>query len=135
MTLHVTHTTRIRDLQWKFNRLYPYLKIEFFSKPHGWSQRTGDAFRFNPDFRIHTIQKKDVALRTLSLHPWEKTGDVEQELGEHYGLYVQIFRRQGYHWIETAGTDELTLDEQNEIGKTSLQQQKGSLWIEREVLL
>jgi len=33
-----------------------------------------------------------------------------------YDLNVQIFRRQDDRWIQTAGSDGLTLGEQNEIG-------------------
>jgi hypothetical protein len=39
---------------------------------------------------------------------------------EQFGLFTQIYRRNGYSWVETAGTDELSLDELNEIGKKSV---------------
>ena len=57
----------------------------------------------------------------IEIHSWRKTGMVEQELRKRFGLHVQIMRKHGDSWIQTAGTDELTLEEQNEIGQNATQ--------------
>jgi hypothetical protein len=64
-----------------------------------------------------------------------KAGQVEEQMKEQFGLFTQIYRRNGYSWVETAGTDELSLDELNEIGKKSVLNYRNNLWIEREILL
>ena len=44
---------------------------------------------------------------------------MEQDFRNSYGLNVQIFRHHGDKWIQTMGKDELTLEEQNEIGRNA----------------
>jgi hypothetical protein len=134
MTINITDNTRIIDIQKKFRQAYPFLKIEFFDRPHAWSSTVGKAHRYDPEFTIRFIQKikKNYC---LELHPWEKVGSVEEHFSQLFGLYPQVYRRNAYSWIETAGTDELSLDEQNGIGKKSLMEPHVNLWVEREVLL
>jgi len=53
----------------------------------------------------------------LIIHSWHKVGDIEQKLRKLYSLNIQIFYHQGDRWIQTAGTDDITLSEQNEVGR------------------
>jgi hypothetical protein len=71
----------------------------------------------------------------IDLQSWSRTGDVEDAFKTKLGLYPQIFRRLGYKWVETAGTDLLSLDEQNSIGRESLVKRSGNLWLEKEYIL
>jgi hypothetical protein len=38
---------------------------------------------------------------------------------KQFNLTVQIYRKFNDHWIQTSGTDDLTLEEQNESGMIS----------------
>src|SRR5690349_20507307 len=115
MILHINHETTIKELQEKFRKAYPFLKIEFADR----SQQPGEVKKpchwYDPVFRLQNIAKLP-RNGEITLHPWSKTGDVEDMFSSMFGVYAQIFRNQGGSWIQTAGTDVLTLDEQNEIG-------------------
>jgi hypothetical protein len=44
---------------------------------------------------------------------------------QQFNLAVQVYRKNGDNWIQTSGTDELTLEEQNEAGMKSSQIHNG----------
>jgi hypothetical protein len=135
MTIEINEISCIKDIQKAFCQAYPYLKIEFFDMPHSWGETTRKAHRYSPGCKIYAIERKKHAPDFIHFHSWMKTGQVEEQMKEQFGLFTQVYRRNGYEWIETAGTDELSLDEQNEIGKKSVLNYHNNLWIEREVLL
>jgi hypothetical protein len=120
MTITIDYTTTIREVQERFNSEYPFLKIEFAHKQHALGQALLKPFWFRPDFKVLTIAKKPHA-GSVRLEPWHRTGDIEQVLETEFGLHAQIFRQEKDKWVETAGTDVFTLDEQNEIGQKLLQ--------------
>ena len=43
--------------------------------------------------------------------------ELEAMFRDHYGLYVQVFRRSGRLWLETTATDNWTLSVQNKQGQ------------------
>jgi hypothetical protein len=135
MMLHINNTTTIRDLQEDFSKAYPFLKIDFFNQPHGWGEMNSQAIRYNGNFRLIDIEKIQFHHSAIEIHPWTKVGELEQTFKDRIGLYVQVSRRLGDEWIQTAGTDDLNIDEQNEIGKKSNLSHSGNLWIEREPFL
>lgn len=134
MKINITETTTIFDLQEAFRVSYPYLTIKFFDKPHGWGEGSAMAHCYDPTFRICSIEKKSNVPEVLELFPWTIVGDLERNIQEQFGLYSQVCRKNGDGWIETAGTDDLTLDEQNELGKRTLINRHDNLWIERELM-
>ncbi|HEX6334093.1 MAG TPA: hypothetical protein VFZ78_07690 [Flavisolibacter sp.] len=129
MKIEITHDTRICDIQDAFRLDYPFLKLEFFPERHKWGEHTQGKYL---DHSLYVYQVtgsiKDV---TITLLPWLRTGVVEQMFQDKLGMPVQVFRRQGERWIETAGTDELSLFEQNETGRKSLSGWNEVLWVER----
>ena len=133
MKINITDTTTIRELQEAFRISYPYLTIKFFDKPHAWGEGSSSAHCYDPLFRVQSIEKKKQAPGFFEVFPWQKVGEVERNFQEQLGLYAQICRKHGEGWIETAGTDELSLDEQNELGKKTLINTHENLWIEREL--
>jgi hypothetical protein len=46
-----------------------------------------------------------------------RVSELEQLLGNRYGLGVQVFRKAGNSWVETILTDSWTLEEQNNEGQ------------------
>jgi len=135
MMLHINNTTTIRDLQEDFSKAYPFLKLDFFNQPHAWGELSNDAVRYNGNFKLSEIEKMPFHQSSIEIHPWTKVGELEQQFKNRFGLYIQVGRRLGDRWILTAGTDDLNIDEQNEIGKNSVLYHSENLWIEREALL
>jgi len=134
MTLHIHRKTKIRQVQKSFHEEYPYLKLEFYNRPHGWGEVSKNADRYDPSFRIFDVTRLKIQEGEVLARAWDKTGEVEESFEKNFGLHAQVYRRNGNEWIETAGSDELTLFEQNEIGKKSVVESHDNLWIEREVL-
>jgi hypothetical protein len=135
MTIEIKKISCIKDIQMPFCKEYPYLKIEFFDMPHNWGETTRKAHRYTSGYKISSIERKKHTQNWIHFNRWMKAGQVEEQLKEQFGLFTQIYRRNGYAWVETAGTDELSLDELNEIGKKSVLNYRNNLWIEREILL
>jgi len=120
MIIEIDDTLTIEYIQEKFNDFFPFLKMEFYRHPHQWSEESQDTTVFPSNMRIGDIRKNHLH-GEMKIYSWHKTGSVEQEFRKKYGLNVQVFRHHGNQWIETIGTDELTLEEQNEIGRKSSQ--------------
>ena len=135
MIFQINDTVHIRDLQSVFAHAYPYLRIDFFDRPHGWGEGSRNAHQYHPDFRLSLIEGRHVEQGIIEFQPWTKVGALEQLFQELLGVFVQVSRRNGETWIQTAGTDDLNLDEQNEIGRRSMEQAHENLWIEREAPL
>ena len=116
MNIIITETTTISEAQKMFHQAYPFLKLEFSDKPHAEGAPTLNGHWYDPVFRLRTISKRPHDA-VINIHPWIRTGELEQQFLNEFGLYPQVFRREGERWIQTAGTDIFTLDEQNCIGK------------------
>ncbi len=117
MKIKIDDTIQISTISQLFNQYFPFLKLSFYFKPHDWKEESMLAQLVHQDKKIGDIRNNHLA-GSIQLHYWQKTGLVEQEFKDRFGLFVQIYRRHGDKWIQSVGTDELTLEEQNEIGKT-----------------
>ena len=134
MIIKINHKTTVRDVQRKFNLAYPFLKIEFSDKPHKQGEQVRKGHWLDSAFRLLDIAKKPQP-GWIAIQPWQKVGSVEEFFKETFGLFPQIFRKQYERWIETAGTDVFTLEEQDGIGRKTVDENHDPYWSEREVLL
>jgi hypothetical protein len=116
MEISIKNEKKISDIQLEFNTLYPYLKLEFFSKPHKSGGRSNLKFILNGSKIIgecRTISGNDEMIIT----PTMTVNELEQGLGEKFGIGVQVFRQSGKVWLETTFTDGWTLEVQNSQGE------------------
>lgn len=116
MQLHVAPNRLIGDIQKEFNKVFPYLKIEFFNNKS--FNRTG--------FMANQIipQNKKIGESQLNITDGEiqveeemKVKDLEKIFKEQFNLAVQVFRKSGNLWLETTMTDNWTLQQQNNHGR------------------
>ncbi|MES2566881.1 MAG: hypothetical protein V4565_08440 [Bacteroidota bacterium] len=116
MKITINDDRKIFTIQDEFNTLFPYLKLEFFSKHH---KPCGSSAK-------NLVKQNSVTLgefRTehhmgeITIVPEMKVSDLEQNFGNIYGLGVQVFRKSGKLWLETTVTDNWTLAEQNKQGE------------------
>lgn len=135
MNLKITNSTKIKEVQALFHEAFPSLKIEFSDRSHEWGAPTKKAHWYDPSLKLSAIATKKFIKQNIDILARDKAGTVEELFKDRFGLFPQIFRREEDQWIETAGTDDLTLMEQNEIGQNSLLTTKDNLWIEREAFL
>jgi len=116
MKIAINDHIKIFAIQEEFNTVFPYLKIEFFSKPH----KPGDAsakklikYSSKTLSECRTVHNKG----EITITPSMTVVDLEQSFSNIYGLGVQVFRESGKIWLETTLTDGWTLEEQNLQGK------------------
>lgn len=134
MIITITNKTTIKDVQRKINIAYPFIKIEFSDKPHRKGEPTKNAHWYDPSFKLLDMGKNKEP-GWLVLQPWHKTGFVEDLFENRFGLHAQIFRKENNQWMQTAGTDVFTLEEQNEIGRRLIDTTHAPYRRERELLL
>lgn len=131
MTIHIYPKTTVRDIQQQFSITYPFLRIQFCDQSHQEGEEIVKAHWYKPKIQLAEKAQKELN-NELTIHPWHRTADVELAFENFFGLPVQICRKDGERWIQTAGTDELTLEEQNAIGREREEEQHGSIWTENE---
>jgi hypothetical protein len=135
MTIRFGQTTTVGEIQKAFQLEFAFLKLEFFDQPHSWGESSSQLNKYAPELQLSLLEHPKVGVGYLKLHPWTKTGEAEKQFCDLFGLNVQVYRRSGHDWIETAGSDVLTLEEQNSIAKKSVEEYRDSLWVKREALL
>lgn len=116
MYLTIEPQLTIHDLQEMFGKEYPFLKIEFFKEGHEMMQLSPADSLIRHDKTIGELKGKNVPGQ-IDISGKVKTGALEQLFKNMFGLNVQVYRQQGNTWIQTAGTDYLSLEEQNRIAK------------------
>ena len=116
MKIAINDRRKISAIQNDFNEMFPYLRLEFFSKPHVTNGASPKKYLTHPSKTLgecRTIHKSGSILIT----PGMTVAKLEQNFREVYGLSVQVFRRSGKAWLETTVTDSWTLEEQNSQGE------------------
>ena len=111
MLLHLSPSRNITEPWTEFNKTFPYLKVEFYTK-------TGKDFK--KVMLPHTITLKNAGLRksgSVELKTKMRVAEFESLLKEKFGLNAQVLRRSGKLWLETTHTDNWTLEQQNNHGK------------------
>jgi hypothetical protein len=117
MKLQINNTTKFKDLQKKFSQAYPFLKIEFYKKPHGEKELSQKKDIIPID---QTIRKESKLFKpeTLDINQDRTVAEIENEFFKKFGIALQVSRKQsGNLWIETSRTDYMTLQRQNEEGE------------------
>lgn len=116
MKITINDKRKIHAIQEEFNKNFPYLKIEFFTKPHKPGGASPKKLLENSSKTLgecRTIHKKG----NITITPNMTVSDMEQSFADVYGLSIQVFRQSGKVWLETTVTDGWTLEEQNNQGK------------------
>ena len=116
MHIYISEEAVIRDIQDRFQIMYPYLKLEFFRRPHIKGEGSPQREKISPDTPIEKIRMLH-SFGWLDISYYRTAAAVEHDLSYLYGLSAQILRRAGTIWLETTGTDGWTLEELNNSGK------------------
>ncbi len=112
MEMTLNDHRKIFDIQKEFSEMFPFLKLEFYSK----SNKTGGAPSTN---LMKHIGKRIAECRTIytsgniTIQPNMTIGELEQNFRDIYGLSIEIFRKSANEWLATKETNEWTLDKQN----------------------
>jgi hypothetical protein len=121
MIIEINDSLTIGEISSSFAAGFPFLSIAFFTAPHQWGEASSLKQRIPADKTIAEVRKVHQP-GVMEIHAWHKTGTVEQAFSKLFGLYVQVFRREGAAWVQTADTDPRTLEEQNQAGRNASQE-------------
>lgn len=125
--LNINEIQTIQRLQKVFNDIFPYLKIEFYlSKNMLGNKKAGIKYKKETE-KIKNIVT-DFRTGKISFDDKTTVKELEKTFVDKFGLYIQVFRKSGIVWLVTTATDDWTLQQQNEEGKSLAQ----SLKIEKE---
>jgi hypothetical protein len=116
MKITINDNRKIFAIQEEFNSVFPYLKLEFFSKPHkpgGISPKKFSKHNSKTLEECRTVRNNG----KITITPQMTVTDLEQRFNDIYGLGVEVFRKSGKIWLETTVTDGWTLEEQNNQGE------------------
>lgn len=121
-----THYMMIDDkqtiavLQNEFNECFPFLKIEFFRELciKGSSNSKNKMIKTN---EIFSRLQKTKQFGKIVFTKQTTVGELEKMFLGKFGICMQVFRKSGNVWLETTSTDDWTLEQQNEEGKSLAQ--------------
>jgi hypothetical protein len=115
MKLTINDRQSIEQIRNSFNKEFPFLKLEFFSRRHESGQASSLQFLIRKDVLLKECRTVHHS-GEIMITPDMKVSELEQLLWTDFGLGVQVFRKSGKVWLETILTDTWTLAEQNAEG-------------------
>ena len=116
MNLVINDLRKIHEIQEEFMKFFPYLKIDFFSKPvAGRSGISTDPVNKGAQTlgECRSIHNNGHAV----IIPKMTVDELVQQFQEKYGLKLLLFRKSGQGWLETSATSGWTLEKQNAEGE------------------
>lgn len=106
---------KIATIQAEFNTLFPFLKLEFFSRAPAGEDSHKKIIRSNLS-TLGECRSRHIS-GAIVISPEMTVYELEKAFDQSFGLWVQVFRRSGRVWIETSVTNSWTLQKQNEEGE------------------
>ena len=115
----ISNNRKLKEIQTDFRRLFPNLKIEFYSDHHDVGEGSSFGSRLDPEATIGQVRKEG-SEGDLRIHSKMKVSTFEGRIYQRFGLNVQVFRKSGNLWMQTTSTDHWTLAQQNRKGGSSI---------------
>jgi hypothetical protein len=136
MHIEISNNKTIDEIRTEFSVHYPFLKIEFYDESHRLHEKSLPDHLIEHNKLIGVVRKKHHS-SMIEIYSWQKTRSVEENFRKQFGVYVQIFRWEGNGWLQIVGSDELTLEEQNEMSRNESEKYHNSTdtTFEKEKLL
>ena len=118
MKLQINKSTTIVEIQTEFSKLFPFLKIEFFTRPREANGSLWSKYMvFNHAKTMDEVGQLKADNNTIEISPSMTVNAFEQNLQKDFGLSVQVFRKSMGSWIATTESDSWTFAVQNEKGE------------------
>jgi hypothetical protein len=115
MYIHIHQDAVLREIKAEFRAAFPFLKLEFFQRPHSIGAVSPRREMHSDKLKIRELpdshnEGQIALLDTLSV------ADLEADFEKRFDLHVQVFRKSGTLWLETSATDHWSLGQQNQHG-------------------
>ena len=104
----------VRIVEKEFNRIYPFLKIEFAQTGGG---RPQPAAVEVPDDQLLSSRARRLLIEELNISDATKVSELETALQQVFDYPIQVFRKSGNFWLGTRMTRDWTLKQQNDHGR------------------
>jgi hypothetical protein len=117
MQLEVTDNKKILDLKEDFNRIFPFLKLEFYTIVDNDALTVQKCIPIRNNMKSIGDYKKNAISRNKFFTGEQSVTDLEKFFRAHYHLTVQVFRKSGRAWLETSATGDWPLAKQNKEGE------------------
>jgi hypothetical protein len=115
--LVINNQQSITGVQRQFNNIFPFLKIEFFRQAPISGIGNAKNKMIIYDMKLSDLQNVNKG-GSINLTSKMTVSDLEKYFEKEFGLFIQVFRKSGKIWLETTATDNWTLEQQNEEGKS-----------------
>lgn len=111
MSILVTNTRTLAEIQTAFREKFESLKLEFYVGSHKAGEGIANSKKLDTSLTIGELREGDSETE-FSIHGNLKTNSFEESWQEAFGFSVQVFRKSGNIWLQTTSTDDWTLSEQ-----------------------
>ena len=116
MIIHIHDNLTLSDLQERFSKCFPALKIQFYTRPHALKKPSDENDMIHPSKKVE--QARHIHTQgELELKSWHTVARVEKDFREKFGLNVQVFRNENGEWVQSSITDKFTLRDQQEMSR------------------
>ncbi|MFL5808010.1 MAG: hypothetical protein ACJ749_00735 [Flavisolibacter sp.] len=118
MLLPINDYETVGDIQERFNKSFPYLKLEFYQKPHPHKAASLEKYLISSDKRVGEIRKlhRNSELQIMS---WYSIAKVKADFKKLFELNIEIFRKEINGWVQITRTDKYTLHDQEDFARHS----------------
>jgi hypothetical protein len=113
MKITVHYSTKTGTVKQAFNKIFPYLKIEFI-KTDSSEQKMENKFSVNIlHNRFLGEINNNIRQAEINIRQDDKANYLEELFYHQFGLPIKVFKKERKHWLPAA-IEDLTLSQQNE---------------------
>jgi hypothetical protein len=117
MKITINNNRKIHAVQEEFNKVYPYLKLEFFAKSNTAGGNSSEKLIRN-DSKTMADCRTEHNNGELVITEDMNVAELEQRFRDIFGITIQVLRKSGNVWLETSKTQNWTLGDQNKQGES-----------------
>ncbi|MBL7740858.1 MAG: hypothetical protein JNK14_16680 [Chitinophagaceae bacterium] len=118
MHIEINDNTTLQEIQQTFSDFYPWLRIGFYNKAHKKYEGSEITNLLGSGNSVGDVKRTHVS-GLLEIRPSYKVEEVEREFQERFGLSVQVMMKEKGQWVQTTGTDILTLKDINQLSRNA----------------
>ncbi len=111
MIIEINDSKTLSEISNEFTRIFPGLKIEFFSRSHRPSKAALASNLLSKELSVKDAMGNHNAGACI-IEGTDSVKDIKHRFDEQFGLNIGIFRKTGENWIEITKTSNLTLKDQ-----------------------